>query len=212
MERLLFYAFAVLAGWAAALPAAASDRDQEIEYEIFLQDGQVTVSLDLAGFITSGRVERMKDGVDMALEYRLVCSRPKRFWGAEKVSQVTGLLRLGYRLVTEDFYVRKGDPGAQDERHFATLAPLHQLLSDSIIEHLTDYDELDNRKRYEVEIGVTCISLTDLSLPPAGTASEGSESPVEYLFRQFLELTGYGRDEYRAKSRAFSPLELEPRE
>jgi hypothetical protein len=211
MERLLFYAFVALASWAAAMPAAASDGDLEIDYEIFLQGDQVAVSLDLARLITSARVERLKEGVDIAVEYRLLLSRPRRIWGTEKVSEVTGLLRLGYRLVTEDFYLRDEYRAPEDERHFPTLAPLHQFLSDSIVERLTDYEELDTGKRYELEITVSCISLTDFNVPPTG-ASREPESPVKYLFRQFLQLTGYGRDEYSAKSRAFSPLEWEPRE
>jgi hypothetical protein len=205
--RLPFYIL-IFVFLLAARPIAARDKSEPVEYDIFQREDRLSVRLNLAQYLSSRRVERMKEGIDLAIEYRLVLSRPKRFWGAEEVAKSSGLVKIGYRIVTEDFSLSAGkfDPG--DDRHFVSLARLHQFLSDSIVVDLAAYKELSPRRRYVLKIKLTCISLTNFNLAANGDPSEEPGSPVKYLFTHFLRLTGFGREEYSIQTRPFSLSEI----
>jgi len=209
LTRLPFWTL-ILAYLLAATPIAARDKSEPVEYDIFQRGGRLSVWLNLAQYLSSRRVEQMKEGIDLAIEYRLILSRPKRIWGAEEVAKSSGLVKIGYRIVTEDFSLSAGKFDLGDDRHFVSLARLHQFLSDSIVIDLATYKELDRRRRYVLKIKLTCISLTNFNLAADNDSSEEPGSPVKYLFTQFLRLTGFGRDEYTIETRPFSLSEISP--
>lgn len=186
------------------------DKLEPVEYDIFQREDRLSVRLNPAQYLSTRRVERMKEGIDLAIEYCLVLSRPKRFWGAEEVAKSSNLVKIGYRITTEDFSLSAGQLGLGDDRHFVSLARLHQFLSDSIVVDLAAYKELDRRRRYVLKIELTCISLTNFHLAADNNSSEEPGSPVKYLFAQFLRLTGFGRDEYTVETRPFSLSEISP--
>ncbi len=210
MLTRLPFCLLILVPLLAARPIAARDKPEPVEYDIFQREDRLSVRLNLAQYLSSRRVERMKEGIDLAIEYRLVLSRPKRFWGAEEIAKSSGLVKIGYRIVTEDFSLSDGPLGLEDDRHFVSLARLHQFLSDSIVVDLAAYKELDRRHRYVLKIKLTCISLTDFNLAADNNSSEGSGSPVKYLFTHFLRLTGFGREEYSVETRPFPLSEISP--
>jgi len=210
MLTSLPFCLLILVPLLAARPIAARDKPEPVEYDIFQREDRLTVRLNLAQYLSTRRVEQMKEGIDLAIEYRLVLSRLKRFWGAEEVAKAGGLVKFGYRIVTEDFSLSAGRLGLGDDRHFVSLARLHQFLSDSIVVDLAAYKELDRRRRYVLKIKLTCISLTNFNLAADNDSSEEPGSPVKYLFAQFLRLTGFGRDEYTVETRPFSLSEISP--
>ena len=210
LKRLLPCLF-VLAGVAISVPTAAAEDSAPFEYDIIGRDGHIAVWLNLAGFLTTVQVERLKEGIDVSLDYQLILSRPRRLWGAEQVAKTTGSVIIGYRIVTEGYFLSAAELGFEGERHFVSLARLHQFLTDSIVVDMANFDELDPRRRYTVEVKLACIQLTSLNIASDDGFSGESSSPVKYLFRKFLRLTGFGREEYSVKSRLFSLSEVSSR-
>jgi len=115
---------------------------------------------------------------------------------------------VGYRLVTDDYFLLRELSGSENIRRFQSLAGLHRFLADSSSYPVTACDRLDSLKRYVLRIEVTSISLSDLNLFAVdSTASEGG-SPIKFLFGQFLRLTGFGREKLSVRTRPFSIAEL----
>jgi hypothetical protein len=202
----------VLAGLVISAPTVHTENLESIEYDIFKRDSLIAVWINLAPFLTAAQVERLKEGIDIALEYRVILSRPRRLWGAEQVERTTSLIRIGYRIVVEGYILSSAESGFEDERHFVSLARLHQFMADSIVIDVAHTDRFDPHRRYEMEIKLACIQLTNLNLASDDRSSDESGSPVKYLFRKFLSFTGFGRKEYSAKSRPFSLSEVTTRD
>ncbi|MEW5994491.1 MAG: hypothetical protein AB1744_08860, partial [Candidatus Zixiibacteriota bacterium] len=115
------------------------------------------------------------------------------------------------RLVTEEFVLVADWQALAAQRCFLSLAALHAFLNDSVSLGIEKLCRLDRRKSYVLELDISCISLTDINLAVDGPSRDQSGSPVKYLFRQFLKLTGYGREDLSVKSRPFSLSELDSR-
>jgi len=183
--------------------------DIEFSYDIFSRDGRLTVWLDLAAFMSSRAGEQLKDGIDLAIQYELTLKTPRRFFGDREIAQVTRIPVVRYRSLTDDYLLDNLLEGEESPAEFVSMAGLFQYLRDSIETELTLLDSLDSSERYVLHFKVTTISLTDINLSPRSPDQDNSESPIHYLFRQFLDVTGYGRREYDAKSRVFAVSELD---
>lgn len=170
------------------------------------------VRLDLAGIITTARVDQIKEGIDMLLTWEIKLVVPRRLWGSSVKATASGSVRLGYRTMTEDFLAAPSGKPDAEARRFFSLAGLHQFLTDSIVEPLTHLDSLDERKKYELRGELTIISLTHLQLLSERDSDDDIRSPVSYLFDQFLKLTNYGREDCSFRSRPFllEEIELQP--
>ena len=209
MLKCLALLLFVLVSPLASLTIAATDGTGSLEYDIFRRDDHIAVWINPGQFLTSGRVEHLKDGVDLAIEYKLILKRPKRLWGSEQIAKTAGSIRIGYRIVTEDYTVSAPALGLAENRHFLSLSKLQQYLSDSMVVDVADYPALPSGRRYVLEVKVVCILLTALNLASGADTTVETFSPLKNLFEEFLTITGYGRDEYSAESRAFSLTELD---
>jgi len=192
-----------------ARPQSGPEADPEIYYDLFVRDSCLTVLIDLAPFLTSRAIDRLHDGIDLAVHCRADLVVPRRFWGDQLASRRERTIRLSYRKITDDYLLEPGDPPERERLPFSSLDDLLLFLGDSIEICVSQMRELNPANRHAVELKITTISLTDLNLAEATDDSRGDESPVRYMFRQFLKLTDYGRREYSAKSRSFSLSELE---
>ena len=187
-------------------PARAGDAPTA-NYDLTVRYDQVVVSLDLQSFLSSADLTRIKEGVDLALEYSLILKTPRRFFGSRKVAEQNQTLRVGYRPVTEDFIVRTSANWLTSHL-FLTLPDLQRFLADSITLPLIALDSLEYSRSYVLNLKVTSILLTDLGLgQPIGSA-DSSSSPLQFLFRQFLTVTGYGRREFNFESSPFAPSDI----
>ena len=183
--------------------------DAEIGYDIFSDSSRLTVWVDLAPFLGAAEVEQMQDGIDIILECNLTLSTPRRFFGERKVATQSRTLLISNRPVTEDYVVTIAEADSNSAGPFISFGELHRYLRDSVEIVLTDLDSLVPHLRYALELRISTIHLTDMNLSsPRGLEEDQSEPPVRFLFRQFLELTGYGRDEFSTKSRRFSLGEI----
>ncbi len=179
------------------------------DYDIFARDKQAVVWVDLSPYLSTGEIEHLQDGIDIAFECGLTLLRSRRFFGNQKVTRRTLTLRIRYRPVTEDFLMLSSDTGWTRNDPFVSLIKLQRFLRDSIEIPLIPRDSLENDQHYTLKVRITSIALTAFSLaPPSEKSDEPADSPLRYLFRQFLSLTGYGYREYTTKSRPFSPLEI----
>jgi hypothetical protein len=183
--------------------------DKEIDYDIFSDSSRLTVWVDLAPFLGAAEVEQMRDGIDIILECKLTLSTPRRFFGERSVATQSRTLLISNRPVTEDYVVAIAEADSNSASQFISFGELHRYLRDSVEIVLTDLDSLDPHLRYVLELRVSTIHLTDMNLSsPKGLEKDQVEPPVRFLFRQFLELTGYGRDEFSTKSRKLSLSEI----
>ena len=66
-------------------------------------------------------------------------------------------------------------------------------------------DSIETDRRYYVEIAVMCISMTSLNI---ASLSKTNDTPLKFLFRQFLNITNYGREELAVSSDLFRPSDL----
>lgn len=194
-------------GLLAVLSSAATAGTGDVfDADIYRDDGSVTVWADLSASISSERVELLKEGVDLALSCQVDLLRSRRFWGAVRVERSGLDMVVGFHLLAEEYSLRQTSSAqVESNRRFATLAGLHQYLADSVVIRLAPIDSLESGRRYHVEISVFCISLTSFNLGPSG---EAKQTPLKYLFRQFLSLTGYGREHSLVTSDPFRLSDL----
>lgn len=190
--------------WLAATVHAAESPD----FGVLDHEPNLAAWLDLAPLLSKSRVEKIRDGVDLLIDFKLVLIRPKRFFGAETVVSRHGIVQIEYRIVTEDFIVRMGGKDFRSTGKFANLAELNLYLTDSIVVDLIDYSELDSLRRYRLKLELACISMFRFDLEPPLDSTSGDESALKYLFRHFLKLTGFGRDSFSGETLLFSPAEV----
>jgi len=189
--------------------ADAADEDQ-IEYDIFRQNDTLAAWVDFSFMLSAGNLKKLRDGIDLALEYRLTLASPRRLWGSNTIARTDDALKISYRRITEDFYITRLISEPDRELRFISREELENYLKDSVLVSLVTIDSLDADKRFTLEIEITSITLTTLNLLSDGGGADSTQSALKSLFKEFLKLTGYGRRELSVKSRPFSLDEVFP--
>lgn len=209
MKKLSICVLAVL----IAIPSGTAvwaDGNEQVEFDIFDNQGALAVWLDLSPLVSAKRLAEIKDGIGLAIDYRVSLHRPRRLWGSEKIAQLSGTCRIGYRLGTDDFHLVSRMEETSLERRFISASEMHRFLADSVTLDLTSVQSLDQNKRYYVEVKLTCVSLTSLNVAESGESPQTDQSAMKWLFESFLDLTNFGREDYQVRSRLFSLSELTP--
>jgi hypothetical protein len=183
-----------------------------IDFDLWESRDSLCVQLDLAPYITTRRVSQLEDGIEFAIEYQVALKRPRRFWGKETISRASRIVRIGQRAVTEDFRVTVSGEKPDISRSLPSLPKLHRFLSDSQMVVLTEIDRLSAGTYYSLELSITCVSLTKANLAFDDDSGGESKSPIKYLFRKFLQLTDFGREEFHAESAPFSLSDIRHRD
>ena len=178
-------------------------------YYIFKKGPCLTVWCDLSTTLNAKSVKQLKEGIDLAVEGRFNLSIPRRIFGNHQVAQLSFLHRLSYRALTGEYHMIDLQDSTRPELSFLSLAGLYQYLRDSVELCLVMIDSLNDEDQYELSLKITTVSLTDFNSVQGESGEGSSESPLGFLFRQFLDLTSYGRQEYETKSRAFTLDELD---
>ncbi|HUV31513.1 MAG TPA: DUF4390 domain-containing protein [Acidobacteriota bacterium] len=203
-SALLALAVLLVAG-----PGDARADELTVEFDIFVTGSDVAVWIDLRRFLGAEEVEQLRDGIDVLFECRLALTASRRFFGDRRVGARERTFQVRFRPVAEDFVIIISTVDSGRAGPFVSLTGLNRYLEDSVIIPLAVVDSLDPDVRYALQVTIACITLTDFNLAePAADRPGSSESPVRFLFRKFLGLTGYGRREYSAHSRSFSLPEL----
>ncbi|MFZ5979572.1 MAG: DUF4390 domain-containing protein [Candidatus Zixiibacteriota bacterium] len=188
---------------------SASDRD-DFEYDIFCRDTALTVWIDLSFYLSEINRNKLAEGIDLALEIELTLVVPRRFWGSTSIARQSEIMKISYHRITENYLLSSSEKQPDRNRRFLAFDKLFDYLSDSVMVILTPFDSLDNQKRYTLEIKITGITLTALNLISGDDQDEDNQTALKSLFKEFLNLTGYGRKEFKVKSRPFSLEEIFP--
>jgi len=202
----------LLALWLSLAGQILGQDAETVSYDLLARGGRLVASLDLSSFLTTSTMTRLGQGINFALDCRLALQTPRRLFGSRTVSQTEFAWRIGYRPVTEDYTIAGSSTGWKQTQVLLTATDLESYLRDSLTVVLAPIDSLERSRQYTLKLQVTAIFLTDFSLGPRTETADSSKSPLEYLFRQFLSLTGYGRREYVFESRPFllSEISTEP--
>ncbi|MBU0984430.1 MAG: hypothetical protein KKA42_11205, partial [candidate division Zixibacteria bacterium] len=134
---------------------------------------------------------------------------PRKFLGDNVITRARHRLRITYRPVSESFELQNSLSPTAPPRTFLSILSLRNHLRDSVEIRLLPMDSLNPESHYVLHLEITSISLTDINLAPSEESREAT-SPLTYLFRSFLEATGYGRRDYETRSRPFSLSETNP--
>jgi hypothetical protein len=206
MKILALLVVSLLATVSPVRAQATSEDEPDIYYDIFTRDTCLSVWIDLSSLINARVRDRLRDGVDVAIECRLELNSPRWLWADRLEADQTRNVRLSFRKVTDDYILDAGD--GDSARTYTSSEAMERYLSDSVEVCVTPLARLDPDRTLQVRIRITSIFLTDLNLADHLESGDGSESPVKYLFRQFLELTDYGRRRFDLRSRPFHLKEL----
>ena len=193
-------------------PAVTAQGPAGIDFDLWESNDSLTVQLDLAPYITSRRISQLREGIEFAIEYEVALKRPRRLWGKETISRAGRTVRIGQRAATEDFEVTVSGKAFEVSRILPSLPRLHQHLSDSQVVVLAGIDRLSAGVYYLLELKITCVSLTKANLAFDDDSGREAKSPIKYLFKKFLQMTDFGREEFHAESAPFSLSDIRRRD
>lgn len=204
-----FISVALIAGCLVMVAPTVGHTEQSelIDYAIEQRNGNLLVRLDLAGYLSSKRLEMMEEGMEFLLEYQIILSTPKRLFGSTDLAESGDLVKFGYEIVTETFYLLPSPANSPNQRRFSSLAGLHRHLADSLSVSLCAVESLDRKLSYQLEIRVNCVSHATL-IPDLGQSIGSDNSPISFLFRKFLQFTGFGRESQTVLSEHFKISEI----
>ena len=208
MKKLTILIIAILVAVNSASSQPGDREESSIFYDIYVRDSCLTAWVDLAPFLTSRVVERLRGGIELAIEYHAELVTPRRFWGDQTVVSRARTFKLSFRKITNEFVISNADSN-RTEMSFGSQEELSNIMSELEGICLGTIRQFSPESRYVVVLQVTTISLTDLNLAEGPSDSSESESPVRFLFRPFLRLTDYGRHQVTTRTRPFLLTELE---
>jgi len=208
MKNSLYYTLFFILSFLFINPSVNAEQTEEIEFDIYKKNDSLTTWLDLSPFITAKRVQQLKNGIELMVQIKINLIHPKRLWGYETIKRVNKSLKIGYRIVTEEYTAVIYQDKTETSHQFLSMGKLHQFLTDSIAVTICVIDSLESGKYYTLEYDFSYISLTTINLIFDDKQTEESDSPVKYLFKQFLHLTDFGREKSHQESRPFSKSEI----
>ena len=193
------------------IPIDSYASTDEITFDLSADSSSISVWIDLSYLLSNRSVELLNDGVEYVAEVSLELVRPRRLFGSKQITESFNHLHIKHHLITKeyqlDIIISKK---AANTLRFTSLGSLHRFLADSVIFVLNHELDISSSRRYEVNLSITSILLTSFSLTSSGEKSAKSESALHYLFTEFLDFTGYGRETISTRSRSFRLSELSP--
>lgn len=189
--------------------AAAVDPPDGIEYDIVRYHDSLAIWLNLSRYFNEAEFRGLHDGVDYVCEVTVKLERPRRFWGNDHVAETTVMLRMAYQLLTEAYTIEAVEADTLGGRRtFLARENLMSFLQDSVLIPIAPQRDLPSNRSYRIGLTISRTALTRMNLAADGTSDGGS--PIKFLFREFLKLTNYGRDDWSTTSRSFSLDEVWP--
>lgn len=201
LSPILILVLAVLATGSVSGQAA-----DQFPFDVGLRDSCLTVWVDLSELPSSDRARSIREGLDFLVSGRVQVRGPALILGSRVLGSTEFSAHFSYDPISREYKLRSPS-GHFDDCRFASMASFRRFLRDSISVCVVPVDSLDSETRVKVHLLLTTIQLTDINLATQSSA-ESSPSPIRYLFRQFLTLSGYGREEFEMDSRWFSLSEL----
>lgn len=156
-------------------------------------DDSLSVRINLASLLTAERVSRLKDGVAQRCDIGIELRRPKRIWGSTLITSSNISYIITYSIGTKALEISSSAAPGQAVQ-IESIASLHRYLADSISLGLDGEADFDSKSYYFLDVEVETVWLTSLNEAADGSVAENEQSELEWLFDQFLQLAGYGRE------------------
>ncbi|HOP08103.1 MAG TPA: DUF4390 domain-containing protein [candidate division Zixibacteria bacterium] len=198
--------------WFLIATSTDAEESGSLDFDLYRTDSNLVIWIDFSSLLTSRRVEGLREGVDLQVDYNVRLVQPRRLWGERAVVEESGSFELNYRLITDRFEWNPSDSADSLLHSFSSLAKLHRFLADSILISIALNDRINNHNRYCLTLNAACISMTTFNLPESSDPASSGSSPLRFLFASFLELTGYGRSDFSTRSEPFKISDLPTKE
>ncbi len=201
MEKTVSYVSTLVLILLIIIPTAVFAEDTDFDFDIYLEKDSLKIWSDYTGMLNNGEIESLQDGTDILIECHIDLVSPRRFFGERKINGIVNNIRINYRLHTDTYSLKLNSATTIS---FADSTTLFSYMQDSIVACLGHFKQYDVETNYALRIKGIVLTLTDLNIAsPSSEDSLSSESPVRFLFRQFLSLTGYGRRDFETSSISF---------
>ncbi len=201
-------ALLVLAALLICLPVYAQDPPDNVEYDLIRHHDSLTAWLNLARYFGDPELQALSDGIGFACRIDLALSHPRKLWGSTPVATASREFLVSYNLPARSYRLTLPDT-TQPDHLFQLPDDLLTYLADSILIPICPIDSLPIGRNYRLSLDISRISLTGINL--AADNQSDNPSAIRLLFREFLRLTGYGRDQWKTTSRTFRLAEITPR-
>jgi hypothetical protein len=186
----------------------AADPVDDLGFDLFAENGEVRVWVDINQLMTASNWEQLTEGADIAFDLSFSLTTPRRLYGESEAAHSEQGLKLSHQLLTDTYYCGSSVDQFEHPRSFVNQDELASFIADSLTFAIAHLDSLDQAKRYTLRIQITRVSVAQLSRYNQGKNETDGESPLQPLFRLFLDLTQFGRQEFRAESRPLTLDEL----
>lgn len=203
--RKIYITFLIIVTWAGIIQA----RDNSFEYNIIPSDSNLAVWVNLSPFLTSTRIDDLKDGEQYSIYGMVSLNRAKKFYGSELIDKKDFFINTSFFILTEDFQIEKFQNSEKNTCKFSTEAELHKFFTDSIFVFFQRTDKLNDHDRYYLEINLEYLKSGLARYNSANKITDENSSPIKYLFGKFLEITGYGKTSQSFKSESFRIKDFE---
>lgn len=193
-----------------AADAQSPEPPDNVEYDIVRHHDSLTVWLNLARYFDEREFRTLGEGIDYVFDISIRLTLPRKLWGSDHAASAKSQIRLSYQLAGRNFRLLfpVSDP-ATIERLFLDQNDVQSFLADSILIPVAPLDSLHANRSYRIDLDVSRISLTFINLAE-GDLSSPESSPIKSLFREFLKITDYGRENWSTSSRSFRLIEVGP--
>lgn len=90
------------------------------------------------------------------------------------------------------------------------MAALHRYFADSVVVVLLKESGFDPGSHHFLQVEVETIWLTSLNEAADGSPAAEDQSELEWMFDQFLQLAGYGREHLSFRTDDFRLSDIRP--
>lgn len=177
-------------------------------FDIYVEDKNVIVWVDLAQLVGQEQIDQLRDGANLGFELTFRLDLPRRLFGDQTAVLNVQSVAISYNLITETFSASFSEDEFERQVSFFKTSDFREYLADSLSFQIAPYEDLEADQQYVLKIKVLRLSMSEP--PETGDSQVESESSslLKSVFRQFLDLTAFGRQEFSAESRALSASEL----
>lgn len=127
--RKIYITFLIIVTWAGIIQA----RDNSFEYNIIPSDSNLAVWVNLSPFLTSTRIDDLKDGEQYSIYGMISLNRAKKFYGSELIDKKDFFINTSFFILTEDFQIEKFQ---NSEKILANSQPRRNFTNFSLIQSL----------------------------------------------------------------------------
>jgi len=195
------------------LPAGASGKNLDFDYDIFVAGDTLAMWLDVRPVLTQPKMEDMLAGLQVSVAITAEAERPRKVLFTKTITTYKTVLVISRRLAEDTYRLRIIGRGARDYTFKSQLA-LSDFLADSLVLKIAPVDSLQGRSPLRLNLTLVSKSHSNNTMgdipPVAADSAEvgGDDEFFETLLNSFLSLIGFGATTYHFETPMFSPDDL----